>query len=1524
MKLSSNLIRYILIFVTSISSLSVNSKLISEQEAYKIAQNKLLGKKIQNFSSKSDKVSKIAAGKRIYIFNAENDNGFVIVSGDDRTRAVLGYSDYGHINYEDAPSNVKWLLDSYENFISSLNENANLSHSKKTTKTVKSERENIPILINTQWGQNAPFNNKCPEAYGVRCVTGCVATAMAQVINYHKWPQDQTNKIDGYTTYTNKIVMEDLPSKNFNWEDMSDSEIADLMLYCGQSVKMNYGPFESGSSGSKVPTVLSDIFHFGKSSLYEKRTDYTDDDWIDLIYDQLQKKLPILAYGDGSQNGHAFIIDGYEEELFHVNWGWNGAYDGYFSMEELKPTANDNYSANLEIISNVYPPVDVLDSDLSKIVVQNISTDKSIIERTSKYLTFSKFSVSALLASDLRIDKEIQIGFALTNDDGIVKILAEDSFEFWTTDNEIKMDENINLTPEISNGQYRLVAVHRVDNSEEWKLDSRSHARYIDVEITDTSLKLTPVNKGKNGVEQLNFGINTINGVRYRLVSEYDSYRAYILPLANNMKYSGEIIIPDWVEYNTLRFKVFGEENDPFASADEVTSISTPITLTVNNCANLETLEFREGVLKATSLNNCPKLRSINYATSCRKIGTIKECASLTELIFHNHYTTTLLSDNDQEIWSEESLPSLENIYFYGEEPPTFLTEKGINNSRIKMHIPEGMIDTYQACGYQNLNLIDDLEKIGEYVKWDYCGIDEDANDGLIATSGNNDVEVAMQIPSAESKNYVGNKIVAIEYFTTEESLKDDSNRNPEYVFLTEGNKDYVRKQASSAVRGAWTRVELEEPYEISNEDVFIGIGKHGRLTFNWANLKTYGGGFWYRTMGSDYSEGPTGVWEHNCGEEDWNYPVAIRAIIQGDNLPNDMAIVDAQYDKCDNLHLSKDGNIKLKIRNRSPKLAKEITINLSYDKKNDQIMNTNVLIPSGHDQIINIKSNGANFNTHVIDLNISEIDGQLDGIESNSTVSFKLLSTDLDYYPRKTVLEEMTDTKDGNCSRFIALKDYMKKTCPDDFIAISIHSDSEMTVNDNSYDSFLEKVPSNYYLNINRTEWNMGLPFTTKIKDLKDAGEALIKSDAVFTKDGRIQIDTQTAFNGKQKETDNFTIAYVLVEDHVGPFIQNNNYSKPSEPENPNDYMNWWVHQGTSVEYEFDDVARTINIYDGIENLFPQDIIKDEVYDSNFCIKIPGYVQNPENLKVITLLINKNTEEIVNADSSIIEGETPDLSIEIGDSNGNGEINIADAVNTANFVVGKNVEKIHFNAADVNNDSHLSFADASGTISIILEQPSYMLSENMRTRRTLQSIKDVVYLITDTSYEGGKNSIKLFLENSEEYVALQADIKLTDLAIVDSIKIGKQLEKTHKVTSKQIDKNTIRFIVYDFNNHTFVPSNDAIVEIYLNHLPNPVEMDIINIIASDAEAHDFSLSIDSASSCCLIFEEQKNKKIEITSTTDHIEVRNAKSKKILISSLDGCIIQTYIADSDLEIINLPKGLYIIKVDNVTEKILVK
>jgi hypothetical protein len=280
-----------------------------------------------------------------YIFNDNANGGFVIVSGDERTQPILGYSDVGNIEENNIPANMNIWLKGYADQIKWLR-----NHSQSIAKSKLVAPSISPLLGEIEWGQSSPYNLLCPIIDNVQCPTGCVATAMAQIMCYYQWPAT-TKDIPGYTS--GSLSIDPFPAEDIDWDNIlpqysgkekqyQKEAVAKLMAMCGSSVKMDYGQESSSANSSSIPSALMDYFDYSISAKALIRDDYENDEWNQLIYNELSSGRPVIYGGlDLQDSGHGFVIDGYDKDnYFHVNWGWSGSYNGNFLLALLDPESD--------------------------------------------------------------------------------------------------------------------------------------------------------------------------------------------------------------------------------------------------------------------------------------------------------------------------------------------------------------------------------------------------------------------------------------------------------------------------------------------------------------------------------------------------------------------------------------------------------------------------------------------------------------------------------------------------------------------------------------------------------------------------------------------------------------------------------------------------------------------------------------------------------------------------------------------------------------------------------------------------------------------------------------------------------------------------------------------------------------------------------------------------------------------------------------------------------------------------------
>jgi hypothetical protein len=311
-------------------------------------------------STATSSIALLAPVNYYYVFNASASQGFVIVSADDATLPVLGYATEGTFDGSKIPSNVQKWLEGYKNQIRYVMDH-NLAPTDEITalwqdlsngRGMKKTSASVDPLVKTKWNQSPYYNDLCPydNNEGKLSVTGCVATAMAQVLRYWSWPEQGS----GFHSYNHEkygTLSASFGNTAYNWAGMptsissSNKEIATVMYHCGVAVDMSYSPESSGAWVIKADdadcaeSALTNYFGYDPATVKGlNRSDYTDSKWLSMMKDELDNSRPIIYDGFGSGGGHCFVADGYDGNSYlHFNWGWGGYYDGYFEMSALNP-----------------------------------------------------------------------------------------------------------------------------------------------------------------------------------------------------------------------------------------------------------------------------------------------------------------------------------------------------------------------------------------------------------------------------------------------------------------------------------------------------------------------------------------------------------------------------------------------------------------------------------------------------------------------------------------------------------------------------------------------------------------------------------------------------------------------------------------------------------------------------------------------------------------------------------------------------------------------------------------------------------------------------------------------------------------------------------------------------------------------------------------------------------------------------------------------------------------------------------
>lgn len=339
------------LFVFALSTLSLQAKDRTEREMQSIA-SKRLGLSMSTMATKAvnTAVKKVSESKQLAIYNGKG-RGFVVIAKDDDFAPVLGYSDTDY-DVDAIPCGLKWWLSQVEKSLE-----ARKAHAQTYQPAVYAS-STATNFITTSWNQRPPYNTLCPKIDGVAAPTGCVATAMAQIMYYYKYPATSKGTgIYSVTTYKDKNDKEGTSKwykrelgHTYEWTKMknkylrptgdTDNAVATLMADAGAASRMNYRAAASGTIEWYAAKGFAENFRYDSLAISCLQRDfYTDAEWMEMVRKEMEAKQPVLYCGsDEIDGGHAFLLDGIQSDgKVHVNWGWSGSGNGWYDINILQP-----------------------------------------------------------------------------------------------------------------------------------------------------------------------------------------------------------------------------------------------------------------------------------------------------------------------------------------------------------------------------------------------------------------------------------------------------------------------------------------------------------------------------------------------------------------------------------------------------------------------------------------------------------------------------------------------------------------------------------------------------------------------------------------------------------------------------------------------------------------------------------------------------------------------------------------------------------------------------------------------------------------------------------------------------------------------------------------------------------------------------------------------------------------------------------------------------------------------------------
>ena len=539
-----------------------------------------------------------------HVFNIGDGNGFVIASGDDCAYEILGYSDKGTFDADKIPDGLKYMLDCYAKEIGYGSKSPNVAAPKSSPSYPA-----VEPLLTTEWGQEEPFNDNCPisQSTGERCVTGCIATAMAQVMYYHR------------NHHSTREVVNDIPSSipqgsPIDWDNMLDAydttatdvqrqAVANLMLYCGISTKMRYGPISSTAYITDVIPALVNYFDYYDDASLKSRYDYTDLEWETLVYEELGAGFPV--YYSASQ--HAFVVDGHDGNGFvHINWGWAGTDDGHFRLTATSGSGESmgGYNSGERALFGVAP-----NGFIHRLTTTELSlTSSDVVENLSSLTSIPvtlAMTVTNLTEETGTLEQAVGL-YKLGDLQSVVSPIR--TFDGMAPGTARQLSVSLELESTLSPGIYTLVPISRVPGPSLWRRNS-NYDQFITVTIYGDSAHLTV------GMPQEQGDTITFADDRVRRVC------------VNNWDLNGDGVFSKQEAATVPTLGQHFRNNSLITSFDELQYFTGLTRITheeFNNCSMLASIILPPNIMSIedNAFYKCSKLQHITIPKSVTSIGT--------------------------------------------------------------------------------------------------------------------------------------------------------------------------------------------------------------------------------------------------------------------------------------------------------------------------------------------------------------------------------------------------------------------------------------------------------------------------------------------------------------------------------------------------------------------------------------------------------------------------------------------------------------------------------------------------------------------------------------------------------------------------------------------------------------------------------------------------------------------------------------------------------------------------------------
>ena len=535
--------RFIVLWAFALMAASLMAGIVTQEEAMQqarqfLADRHVLGNRANLRLAPRQTTIQTAETQQTdayYVFNCGNNEGYVIVSADDRTMSVLGYADEGTFDYSNMPDNMRHWLDDYAEQMRQL-DLCGIQLDMAAMRVDAPKKTPVEPMILATWSQHEPYNDLCPTdpLTGNTCITGCVATAMAQLMYYYQYPTQTTNTIPSYTTTNSaNIPVAGIDITPIDWANILPSydntdaisseqiqAVALLMKLCGVSIKMNYSSTGSSSNLSNAGKSLVAYFDYDPSMHLESRNNYSSEKWEEMVYNELAAGRPLLYRGTrdvtGADSGHAFIVDGCDGNgYFHLNWGWGGSHNGYFLLSVLAPYAttereqmlsNEGYAISQSAIFGLQPNTHgAVPPQPKRMTACGLAiTGNDTLTRASANSNFEKFKMAVTTYNWTGGTVTFDLALGVFNDTGeLVAGRGYENIELEPNYGYRALNYTLDFGKDQPDGEYKIMSLSCESGTDDLQIDHEAEKYAVYATLRNDSLFLRPTTLDLKGALSL-------------------------------------------------------------------------------------------------------------------------------------------------------------------------------------------------------------------------------------------------------------------------------------------------------------------------------------------------------------------------------------------------------------------------------------------------------------------------------------------------------------------------------------------------------------------------------------------------------------------------------------------------------------------------------------------------------------------------------------------------------------------------------------------------------------------------------------------------------------------------------------------------------------------------------------------------------------------------------------------------------------------------------------------------------------